>query len=163
VNTFAVFMIAVRLIHARSVATRPSCFVVRPQQSKGRFLSSLNLLRLAIPTSEDMEDVGAILSMGTGPGDVILLGGDLGAGKTCFSRGFVRARTGDMDQRVTSPTYLLSNTYDAGDVLYEIYQQITPFWSRIAQSNMMSMLFVPSGFIIWIYIDCREMNRIYHL
>jgi hypothetical protein len=118
-----VLMIAACLIHARSVPSRRSlCFLpVRSRRRQGRSLSSLNLLPLAIPTSEDMEDIGAILSMGTGPGDVILLGGDLGAGKTCFSRGFVRARTGDMDQRVTSPTYLLSNTYDAGDVLYESY------------------------------------------
>jgi len=42
-----------------------------------------------------------------------LLGGDLGAGKTCFARGFVRARSGYFDMRVTSPTYLLSNTYPA--------------------------------------------------
>lgn len=76
-------------------------------------------LELSIPTAQDMDDLGAVLSMDTGPGDTLLLGGDLGAGKTCFSRGFVRARTGDLEQRVTSPTFLLSNTYDAGDVLYE--------------------------------------------
>ena len=72
-------------------------------------------LKLSVPTPEDMEDVGAVLSIGTGGGDTILLGGDLGAGKTCFSRGFVRARTGDIDARVTSPTYLLCNTYPAQD------------------------------------------------
>mmetsp|Transcript_31642 Transcript_31642/g.64270 ORF Transcript_31642/g.64270 Transcript_31642/m.64270 type:complete len:154 (-) Transcript_31642:326-787(-) len=32
-------------------------------------------------------------------------------GKTCFSRGFIRGRTGVEDERVTSPTYLLSNSY----------------------------------------------------
>lgn len=39
--------------------------------------------------------------------------------KTCFSRGFVRAKTGLSDLRVTSPTYLLSNTYpvDNGNVI----------------------------------------------
>mmetsp|Transcript_58618 Transcript_58618/g.174498 ORF Transcript_58618/g.174498 Transcript_58618/m.174498 type:complete len:331 (-) Transcript_58618:223-1215(-) len=76
-------------------------------------------MRLAVPTPEDMEDVGAVLSMGTGGGDTILLGGDLGAGKTCLSRGFVQARTGDPDMRVTSPTYLLSNSYpaDGGDII----------------------------------------------
>jgi len=68
-------------------------------------------LKLSVPTPEDMEDVGAILSMGTTAGDTILLGGDLGAGKTCFSRGFIRARTGNVDMRVTSPTYLLCNAY----------------------------------------------------
>lgn len=42
---------------------------------------------------------------------VICLDGDLGAGKTAFSRGFIRAATGDWFMPVTSPTYLLSNTY----------------------------------------------------
>lgn len=72
-------------------------------------------LKLFVPTPEDMESVGAVVSMGTKGGDTILLGGDLGAGKTCFSRGFVRARTGDVEMRVTSPTYLLCNTYPAQD------------------------------------------------
>jgi tRNA threonylcarbamoyladenosine biosynthesis protein TsaE len=67
---------------------------------------------LRIPTSEDMEDIGGLLSANTGGGDVVLLDGDLGAGKTCLSRGFVRVRTGRPNERVTSPTYLLSNTYD---------------------------------------------------
>lgn len=72
-------------------------------------------LRLNIPTPEDMEDVGGLLSVNSNKGDVILLDGDLGAGKTCFSRGFIRARTGRVDERVTSPTYLLSNTYSTND------------------------------------------------
>ena len=70
-------------------------------------------LRLMVPTPEDMEDRGAVLSIDTGGGDTILLGGDLGAGKTCLARGFVRARTGDTTMRVTSPTYLLCNTYSS--------------------------------------------------
>ena len=60
-----------------------------------------------------MEDVGSILSVDTRGGDCLFLKGDLGAGKTCFARGFVRARTGDWNMRVTSPTYLLSNCYSA--------------------------------------------------
>jgi len=74
-----------------------------------------------VPDPEDMEDVGAVLSVGTGEGDVVLLGGDLGAGKTCLSRGFVRARTGDEEMRVTSPTYLLSNAYPADGGKTTIY------------------------------------------
>lgn len=122
-NHFVLAMIFSRLIHARTRANHRHLSFIgitacqRPPQC--RLFSSLHSLELSIPTAEDMEDLGAILSMGTGPGDVILLGGDLGAGKTCFSRGFVRAKTGDFDQKVTSPTYLLSNTYDAGNVLYE--------------------------------------------
>jgi tRNA threonylcarbamoyladenosine biosynthesis protein TsaE len=60
-----------------------------------------------------MEDIAALLSVSTTSGDTILLDGDLGAGKTCFSRGFIRARTG-YGGKITSPTYLLSNTYLAG-------------------------------------------------
>lgn len=40
---------------------------------------------------------------------------DLGTGKTCFARGFIRARIGNPDLAVTSPTYLLDNTYEAED------------------------------------------------
>ena len=68
-------------------------------------------LTLTIPTPSDMEDIGALLSINSNKGDVILLDGDLGAGKTCFSRGFIRSKTGCGDERVTSPTYLLSNMY----------------------------------------------------
>lgn len=72
---------------------------------------SIPRISLVIPTPSDMEEVGAVLSYNCTAGDVILLGGDLGAGKTCLARGFVRGTTGDWDQPVTSPTYLLSNTY----------------------------------------------------
>mmetsp|Transcript_12093 Transcript_12093/g.18292 ORF Transcript_12093/g.18292 Transcript_12093/m.18292 type:complete len:262 (+) Transcript_12093:232-1017(+) len=72
-------------------------------------------LELEISTIEEMEDVGAVLSVGSNGGDCLTLSGDLGAGKTCFSRGFVRASTGVMDLRVTSPTYLLSNTYPSAE------------------------------------------------
>lgn len=75
---------------------------------------SSQALCLRIPTPEDMEDIAALLSVSTTSGDTILLDGDLGAGKTCFSRGFIRARTG-FEGRITSPTYLLSNTYLVGE------------------------------------------------
>lgn len=73
-------------------------------------------LKLTIPTPEDMEDLGALLSqISNFPGDTLLLDGDLGAGKTCLSRGFVQTLVGG-DQRVTSPTYLLCNSYDIASV-----------------------------------------------
>jgi tRNA A37 threonylcarbamoyladenosine biosynthesis protein TsaE len=81
-------------------------------------------VELKIPTSDVMEEIGGLLystiddevssdesGAGAAAGAVICLDGDLGAGKTAFSRGFVRAATGDWSLRVTSPTYLLSNAY----------------------------------------------------
>ncbi|DBA02106.1 TPA: hypothetical protein N0F65_011173 [Lagenidium giganteum] len=64
-------------------------------------------------SQEEMERMGARLAAGRRPGDIIFLKGDLGVGKTCFARGFVRALVEDDALQVTSPTYLLLNTYDA--------------------------------------------------
>jgi len=74
---------------------------------------------------EIMEEVGALISILSEPSDVLFLDGDLGAGKTTFSRGFIKCKLGIKDEyddagnprvqqselRITSPTYLLSNTY----------------------------------------------------
>ncbi|OWZ05378.1 YjeE family ATPase [Phytophthora megakarya] len=59
-----------------------------------------------------MEKLGEKLAQGRKPGDVLFLYGDLGCGKTCLARGFIRAYTGQKSLAVTSPTYLLVNTYD---------------------------------------------------
>ena len=46
---------------------------------------------------------------------------DLGCGKTCLARGFVRAHTQQKELAVTSPTYLLVNTYDEAVDLPMVY------------------------------------------
>ena len=45
-------------------------------------------------------------------GDIIALKGDLGAGKTSFARGFIRARGGE--EEVPSPTFTLVQIYELG-------------------------------------------------
>ena len=62
-------------------------------------------------TDSEMELLGCQVSKLLNIGDTIFLRGDLGAGKTTFSRGFIREKMNDPEMIVTSPSYLLDNTY----------------------------------------------------
>lgn len=46
------------------------------------------------------------------PGDVVILEGDLGSGKTCFAKGLAQGLEVPADQVVTSPTFALLNEYE---------------------------------------------------
>jgi tRNA threonylcarbamoyladenosine biosynthesis protein TsaE len=64
-------------------------------------------------TPEETEAAGAELATRLSPGDVVLVSGELGAGKTTFVRGACRAL--GVTGVVTSPTYTIGQVYDAGD------------------------------------------------
>ena len=53
-------------------------------------------------------------------GDIIALYGDLGAGKTAFTRGLVRYFA--PGSRVTSPTFALVNQYDNNILHFDMYR-----------------------------------------
>jgi tRNA threonylcarbamoyladenosine biosynthesis protein TsaE len=57
------------------------------------------------------ELLGAGLADALGPGDVVLVNGDLGAGKTTFVRGACRAL--GVSGLVTSPTFTIGQRYEA--------------------------------------------------
>lgn len=62
-------------------------------------------------TEADTLAVASRLADDARKGDIFLLEGDLGAGKTAFSRAFIRSLTGDPEQEVPSPTFTLLQTY----------------------------------------------------
>ena len=63
---------------------------------------------------EETEALGAALGRVLRPGTVIAYSGDLGAGKTAFTRGIARGLgVGDI---VTSPTYTIVNEYENGRI-----------------------------------------------
>ena len=61
---------------------------------------------------EETEALGAALAKTLQPGTVIAYTGDLGAGKTAFTRGLARGL--GIREPVTSPTYTIVNEYLSG-------------------------------------------------
>ena len=61
----------------------------------------------------ETEAIAATVAAKCGGGEVIALEGDLGAGKTQFVRGLVRALGGE-PRAVSSPTFVLLNVYEGG-------------------------------------------------
>jgi tRNA threonylcarbamoyladenosine biosynthesis protein TsaE len=65
-------------------------------------------------SAEETEALAAELARTLGPGDVVLVSGDLGAGKTTFVRGAARAL--GVRVPVTSPTFTIARRYEDGRV-----------------------------------------------
>ena len=66
-------------------------------------------VRLRTRSAHDTRALGEALARGLGPGDVVLLAGDLGAGKTTLAQG-IGVGLGVVDH-VTSPTFTLVRSY----------------------------------------------------
>lgn len=62
-------------------------------------------------SAAETEALGARLARGLLPGDVVLIDGELGAGKTTFVRGAARAL--GVTDAVTSPTFTIGQRYPA--------------------------------------------------
>lgn len=73
------------------------------------------LLQTTCMNEQETAALAARLAAQLGAGSLVALTGDLGAGKSTFARAFIRARLGDEDAEVPSPTFILVQTYDAPD------------------------------------------------
>jgi tRNA threonylcarbamoyladenosine biosynthesis protein TsaE len=62
-------------------------------------------------SAEETETIGARVAATLGPGDVVLVEGELGAGKTTLVRGACRAL--GVRSLVTSPTFTIGQRYEA--------------------------------------------------
>lgn len=75
-------------------------------------------LAAATTGAEQTRSLAAALAELSRPGDIVLLAGDLGAGKTAFAQGFGRAL--GVDDPITSPTFTLVNRYDGRLPFYHL-------------------------------------------
>lgn len=66
-------------------------------------------MRIPLPTEEDTIDLGRRIGALARPGDLIILTGDLGAGKTTFTTGL--AESLGVTGRVSSPTFIIARTH----------------------------------------------------
>jgi tRNA threonylcarbamoyladenosine biosynthesis protein TsaE len=66
-------------------------------------------VRLRTESAQDTRALGAALAPGLRPGDVVLLAGELGSGKTTLAQGMARAL--GVADHVTSPTFTLVRAY----------------------------------------------------
>jgi tRNA threonylcarbamoyl adenosine modification protein YjeE len=60
-------------------------------------------------------ELGRRLAAALRPGDLVLLAGDLGAGKTALARSVIRTLVGDPSLEVPSPSFALAQPYETGD------------------------------------------------
>ena len=66
-------------------------------------------MTVELPTAADTEALGERLAAGLGAGDLVVLAGPLGAGKTVLVRGLARGL--GVEGRVTSPTFVIAREH----------------------------------------------------
>ena len=68
------------------------------------------MIAVRTTSADATRDVGAALAGLARPGDVIVLAGDLGAGKTALAQGFGRGL--GVTEQITSPTFVIARAYE---------------------------------------------------
>lgn len=70
----------------------------------------MNTREFTSESAQETERIACDLAQNFKAGDVVLYEGDLGAGKTAFTKGIARAL--DVEDTVTSPTFAIVNEYE---------------------------------------------------
>jgi tRNA threonylcarbamoyl adenosine modification protein YjeE len=116
-----------------------------------------------LPDDAGTTELGQELSLFALPGDLILLRGDLGSGKTTLARGFIRGVAADDALEVPSPTFTLAQTYESGRMkiahldLYRLERV-----SDIAELGLDDYLFDHAVLVEWpgLMVEALPENRL---
>ena len=71
----------------------------------------MSALQIVSCSPLETEELGSQLGLILPPGSFLALRGNLGGGKTCFTRGIVASAAPDSAHMVASPTYAIMNSY----------------------------------------------------
>jgi len=89
-------------------------------------------------SAEATEAAGERLGRTLGPGAVVALTGDLGAGKTCFVQGLVRGLGATI--RATSPTFVLVNEYKGRIPIHHVDAYRTDSMTELMDLGLLEMV-----------------------
>lgn len=70
-------------------------------------------------SAQETREFGKEFAQSMQGGEIILLSGDLGAGKTTFMQGFAEGL--GISQRIISPTFIIMRSYDIGGKVQTLY------------------------------------------
>jgi tRNA threonylcarbamoyladenosine biosynthesis protein TsaE len=102
---------------------------------------------MRIETPEQMRSLGESIAAVARGGDVLILTGELGAGKTTFAQGVARGL--GITEPVTSPTFVMSKSYplvgSLGLLHLDVYRvsaadQLLDLWSEIDAENALTLV-----------------------
>lgn len=84
-------------------------------------MTNINKIVCRTKSVLETEQVAVAFSKGLKPSDIILLSGDLGAGKTIFTKGLVKGFGLESDE-VVSPTFTIMNDYGGKVLHFDLYR-----------------------------------------
>lgn len=82
--------------------------------STGNFVTTNDAVVIEVASPTQMQELGRQVSKLLKPGDVVVLTGPLGAGKTTFTKGVGEGL--GVSQQVTSPTFVVSRVHRGGSL-----------------------------------------------
>ena len=94
--------------------------------------------KLTTTSPEATDAAGERLGATLGPGDVVALTGELGAGKTCFVQGLVRGLGATV--RATSPTFVLVNQYSGRVPIHHVDAYRTDSMTELLDLGLLEMV-----------------------
>lgn len=95
-------------------------------------------VEIVSPSAETTEAAGERLGKTLGPGAVVALTGELGAGKTCFVQGLVRGLGAAV--RATSPTFVLVNQYTGRVPIHHVDAYRTDSMTELIDLGLLEMV-----------------------